>query len=94
MNPFYAKGRRFEHKVRDLFESQGYFVARQAKSSFPDLIALKPQEVVFIECKAGGSLPKNDRIKIQNLRQKLNSNYYKLFVATNNKGKVELEQKW
>jgi len=48
----YNKGRSFEYKVRDKFQSLGYFTIRSAGSKTPvDLIALKKGELLFIQCK-------------------------------------------
>jgi len=53
----YAKGRRLEYRVRNFWESQGAFVSRSAKSSFPDLIVITPEETIFVECKASEEVP-------------------------------------
>ncbi len=51
-NRKYEKGRRFEYKVKRLFEEMGYVVIRSASShSFADLIALKKKDIIFIQCK-------------------------------------------
>lgn len=53
----YAKGYRFERKTKKHLESKGWFVIRQGKSAFPDLIAIKNSDydsackVRLIECK-------------------------------------------
>jgi len=49
----YHKGRRFEYKVRDLLKREGWIVFRCAASKPVDLIALKGDAVVLIECKTG-----------------------------------------
>jgi Holliday junction resolvase len=53
----YAKGTRFEHKVRDDLAENGYEVMRAAGSKGStklDLIALKPGEMLFVQCKTTG----------------------------------------
>jgi len=60
----YAKGRKFEYKVRNFFEKKGFYVVRSAKSSFPDLIVIAPKdffqgEAIFIECKNKEKIPAN-----------------------------------
>jgi len=48
----YARGRRFEWRVRDVLRGEGWLVLRTAGSRGPvDLIALRPGEVRFIQCK-------------------------------------------
>jgi Holliday junction resolvase len=56
----YAKGTRFEHKVRDDLIANGYEVMRAAGSKGStkiDLIAMKPGQILFIQCKSNGTLP-------------------------------------
>lgn len=53
MHP-YKKGRRFEYKVKKELEEQGYYVIRSAGSrGVFDLIAIKWDEVLGIQCKLG-----------------------------------------
>jgi hypothetical protein len=54
----YATGRRFEWKVRDELEANGYTVFRSAGSKGPaDLIAFGDAEVLLVQCKGNGALP-------------------------------------
>lgn len=54
----YAAGTRFEHRVRDHLTANGYQVVRSAGSKTKiDLIALKPGQVLLIQCKRNGALP-------------------------------------
>lgn len=56
----YGKGTRFEHKTRDDLTANGYDVMRAAGSKGStkvDLIAVKPGQLLFIQCKATGTLP-------------------------------------
>ena len=56
----YATGTRFEHKTRDDLISNGYEVIRAAGSKGStkvDLVAVKPGSLIFIQCKATGTLP-------------------------------------
>ena len=50
----YHSGRRFEYRVKKLLESHGYLVFRLAGSKPFDLIALRPGEILFVECKKSG----------------------------------------
>ena len=47
----YAKGRRFEYRVRDAFLQNGYVVIRAAQSKPVDLVCLKEGKSVPVECK-------------------------------------------
>ena len=51
-----AKGARFERRVKDKLIKEGWFVVRQAASTFPDLIGVKGNGVLsrvgFFECKS------------------------------------------
>lgn len=56
----YATGKRFEDKVRNHLRDNGYTVIRAAGSkgdSKVDLVALKPGQALFVQCKANGVLP-------------------------------------
>ncbi len=51
----YAAGRRFEWKVRDQLQDQGYFVIRSAGSKGAvDLAAFKKSDWLFVQCKRDG----------------------------------------
>lgn len=51
----YAMGKRFEDKTRNALRDDGYEVTRAAGSkSKLDLIALKPGQLLFVQCKATG----------------------------------------
>lgn len=59
----YASGRRFEWAVRDDLYANGYEVIRAAGSkggSKVDLIAIKPGQLVFVQCKQTGTLPPDE----------------------------------
>lgn len=51
----YQVGKRFEDKTRDALRADGYEVTRAAGSKTKlDLIALKPGQLLFVQCKRGG----------------------------------------
>lgn len=55
----YAKGTRFEHKVRDDLTANGYLVMRAAGSkggTKADLVAFKPGQLLLIQCKTDGRI--------------------------------------
>jgi Holliday junction resolvase len=55
----YAKGTRFEHKVRDDLVANGYLVVRAAGSkggTKADLVAFKPGQQLLIQCKTDGRI--------------------------------------
>ncbi|AEW94638.1 MULTISPECIES: restriction endonuclease [Streptomycetaceae] len=54
----YARGRDLEHRVRSELREQGYEVLRTAGSkSKVDLVAIKPRQILFVQCKRSGALP-------------------------------------
>jgi len=58
----YIRGRRFEHRVKRLLEERGYIVVRSAGSKGPfDLVALRFGEILLIQCKLDGNLPKAEK---------------------------------
>jgi len=65
MNKSYEKGKKFEYTIRKHLETKGYFVVRQAKSSFPDLIGLSEGKAILVECKTG----QNPRITATEIRR-------------------------
>jgi hypothetical protein len=52
----YRRGRRFEYRVQRFFRRNGWFVVRQPRSAFPDLIAVRRGVVLLIECRVDGRL--------------------------------------
>jgi len=65
-NP-YARGRRFEYRTRDYLRKLGWFVIRQPRSSFPDLVALRDGSILLVECKVDGYIPSTERRHIVRL---------------------------
>lgn len=52
-----AAGTRFEHQVLKHLRANGYFAMRSPASKSPiDLVAIKPGQVLFVQCKLGGWL--------------------------------------
>jgi Holliday junction resolvase len=50
-------GRAFEYKTRDMLASAGYWVMRSPASRSPvDMVAIKPGQVLFVQCKVNGEL--------------------------------------
>jgi Holliday junction resolvase len=50
-------GRAFEYKVRDRLRGDGYWVMRSPGSrTVVDLLAIKPGQVLFVQCKVNGRL--------------------------------------
>ena len=51
----YRRGSAFERKVKEMLELDGYYVVRSAGShGVADLVAVKPGEVLFVQCKTTG----------------------------------------
>ena len=83
MNKAYIKGRTLEYRVRDFLEKNNYFVVRQAKSAFPDLIAIKISgenmneegtfkrmgKNVLVECKYNKYLSAKEKLEIRRLSE-------------------------
>jgi len=65
-NPF-ARGRRFEYRTRDYLRKLGWFVIRQPRSSFPDLVAFRGGSILLVECKVGGCMSSTERRHIVRL---------------------------
>ena len=70
-NKSYRRGYNFERRVLKFLESNGYFVVRQAKSSFPDLIAINYLGTpIFIECKVNGKLSYKEQKRAEEIVKK------------------------
>lgn len=64
----YRLGRALEYRVRDHLKAQGYVAMRSPASKSPiDIIAIKPGQVLFIQCKRGGALPPKEWNEIYDL---------------------------
>ena len=59
----YKRGVHFEYRVIKYLRENGFFVVRQAKSSFPDIIAVRKStgKKICIECKVNGYLSKEEK---------------------------------
>lgn len=54
----YARGRDLEYRVRTHLQDEGYLVIRAAGSkTASDLVAIKPGQILFVQCKRSGALP-------------------------------------
>lgn len=57
----YVTGRNFEYRTRDYLKDREFFVIRSPVSKSPvDLVAVRKGEVLFVQCKKGGYLPKHE----------------------------------
>jgi Holliday junction resolvase len=65
-NP-YRRGRRFEYRTRDYLRKQGWYVVRQPRSMFPDLLAFREGAILLVECKLRGYMPPAERRSIVRL---------------------------
>lgn len=92
----YAKGYYFERRVKKHYEDLGFFVVRQGKSAFPDLIVVK--DALFVECKNWKTIPKDplkqlsgDEISgFKDIKKKLP--HTKCFLAYNKDHKITIEE--
>jgi holliday junction resolvase Hjr len=61
----YDDGRRFEWKVRDALEADGYDVIRSAGSKTKvDLVAFKPGQCVMVQAKRDGKISPAERTEL------------------------------
>lgn len=82
-NKNYQKGARFEREVRKFLEEHGFFVVRQAKSSFPDLIAVSHSGAWALECKYNNYATLRERRMLRELKKKHD---FKVWVVRKKKG--------
>jgi Holliday junction resolvase len=66
----YQDGTRFEHVVRKQLEEDGYWCTRSAGSKTKvDLVAIKPGQVLLVQCKRDGRCAPAERAAIVSLAQ-------------------------
>jgi len=83
----YKKGRSFEYRVRRYYEKQGYLVIRSAGSKgIADLVAIKGDEVLLIQCKIRKYLNKWEKEQVKYWKPRVNAK----FVLAWRKGKRKL----
>ncbi len=86
----YGIGRAFEYEVRDHYKKQGWCVVRSAKSSFPDLVCLKDDKVLLVECKkVKALLSEEEKIRF---REWLNKTTAKGILAFKEGKEMKLEE--
>jgi len=76
MSTPYVRGRVFEYRVRDYLDRKGFFVVRQARSAFPDIVALKKGRILLVECRVKGNLSPRERQELLLLTQRLGGQAY------------------
>ena len=70
--PNYRNGAQLERAARVVLESVGYYVIRSAGSKgAADLVALKPGEVLLVQCKLDGKMPPAEREAFAKLADRL-----------------------
>jgi Holliday junction resolvase len=62
-NP-YRRGIRFEYRTRNHLRKHGWYVVRQPRSMFPDLIAFRNGTILLVECRVHGYIGPAERRKI------------------------------
>lgn len=68
MSTPYQTGKQFEYMVRDALIDDGYETVRSAGSKTKiDLIAMKPGQLLFVQCKINGLCAPAERTKLLSL---------------------------
>ena len=91
MRSSYAKGRAFEYRIKKLYESAGWFVVRAAGSKgVADLVAIAPggTPVHFIQCKAHGTLPGQERERLITVARTYNAT--PILASRDSRGRASL----
>jgi Holliday junction resolvase len=72
MSTGYRLGRDLEYRVKQLLELDGYWVMRAAASKgTADLAAIKPGQVLLVQCKRSGALPPAEWNELYDLAARL-----------------------
>lgn len=69
VNRSYRKGYNFERRVKQFLEREGYLVMRNAKSRFPDGLAVRKGDIFLYECKVNKYLSKEEKKKAKELKK-------------------------
>ena len=68
----YRNGGDLERAAKKHLEAEGYFVMKSGGSKGPvDLLAMKPGETLFIQCKTRGAMPPAERMALRMLAIRL-----------------------
>jgi len=89
----YAKGANFEREVVHWFRRQGWWADRFAgsKSSLgADVVAMRPAEIVLIQCKTDGRMSSEKRTELKSVAMKIGP-FCRTALAKKEKGKIVLE---
>jgi Holliday junction resolvase-like predicted endonuclease len=75
MNPKYRQGVMFEYEVRNWLEEKGWLVIRSAGSKSPiDLVAVRQNQTLLVQCKKGTKPPRAERKTLSLLEGKTGKN--------------------
>lgn len=78
----------FESKVARLFRAKGYYTVISAGSrGVADVVAIKPGEVLLIQCKSNGSLSSIEEQTLKELAVRVGA---KGFAALKKRGRLQL----
>ena len=68
----YSDGRRLEYATKTSLETDGYWCTRAAGSKgLADILALKPGETLFVQCKRSGTMTPGERNSLAALADQL-----------------------
>jgi len=82
----YRRGYEFERRVRKMYEAKGWNVYRSAGSHSPfDLILMKQEEIVGVQCQLSAYFPPAKRQQFEN---EVRENRIQGIYVWNEKGKI------
>lgn len=82
----YAAGTKFERKVRTDLRDNGYEVIRSAGSKTKvDLVAMKPGELLLVQCKRDGTLPPDEWDRLYDLARWISG--YPILASNGERGR-------
>lgn len=90
----YQRGKDFQRRVRDLLRSNGYEVVESAGSKTKiDQVAVKPGQVLFVQCKRNGALPPAEWNRLYDLAAMLPSVAVPVVASQNGaRGGIRIER--
>jgi Holliday junction resolvase len=80
----------FERKIARIFKKNGYYTVISAGSrGVADVIAIKPNEILLIQCKNSGGLSMNEKLRLKQISSTVNA---KGLLATHRNGRIVIKE--
>jgi len=80
----------FESKIARIFKEKGYYTVVSAGSrGVADVVAIRSNEILFIQCKSNGGLSLNEKQRLKHIVSTINA---KGLLATHRNGRIVVKE--